>query len=767
MRRLLSTALACAAALGLTGAPRPARAEPDPAKDPALAVTPPRLLGEAKLDYPRGGRGDAKVTLGVTVNADGTVRDVRVLEGEEPFAGVARDAARGFRFAPARRGEVAVAATIRFEATFVEPKTEPAPKVLGAPDGAASPPPANAAAAGAPDAPLTAEVRGKIVHAPGVSSLARAEVRQLPGAFGDPFRSIEVLPGVTPIISGLPYYYIRGAPPGNVGYLLDGLKVPYLFHFAAGPSVIHPGMVDRVDLYPGAYPAQFGRYSGGVVSAETVGPHAKPFGEGNVRLFDLGALVEVPLGDKWHALAGGRFSYTAAVLSLVAPDVSIAYRDYQARVTYDLSPKETLSLFSFGAYDLAGGVEDGVEQVFFASEFYRADLRYDRVLDGGGKLRAATAFGLDRTRIEGARFATSLMLQPRVVAELPVAKNVRARVGADALVERYVGDPPNPFAGDEEDDRFYRTFFAPRIDANVGVHGDVVLDLVPGVQVVPGLRADLYQSKGTRALGVDPRVASRASISKHVRLLTGHGIAHQGPAFPIPVPAIGVAGLRGGLQRAFQSSLGVEADTPLASTTTVSVFRNHFLGVGDAIGTNVDVGEDDADALLGRANGYAFGAELMIKRRLTERIGGLVSYTLSRSVRQTLLGEQVALFDRTHVANAVLTVDLGRKWRFGTRALFYTGRVNTAREQPGFSETEDETASRASAPSRTPPFFRLDLRLEKRWDYRWGWLAFVAEFMNATLSREALEVRCSRPGQCEPQRFGPVTIPSLGLEGAL
>lgn len=41
--------------------------------------------------------------------------------------------------------------------------------------------------------------------------ISQAEVRQLPGAFGDPFRAIEALPGVTPIVSGLPFSTF-GAP---------------------------------------------------------------------------------------------------------------------------------------------------------------------------------------------------------------------------------------------------------------------------------------------------------------------------------------------------------------------------------------------------------------------------------------------------------------------------------------------------------------------------------------------------------------------------
>jgi outer membrane receptor protein involved in Fe transport len=220
-------------------------------------------------------------------------------------------------------------------------------------------------------------VRGER-HPPGVTTLTRVEVRQLPGAFGDPFRAIEALPGVTPIVSGIPFFYVRGAPPGNVGYFLDGIRVPYLYHVALGPAVIHPGMVERVDLYPGGFPAQFGRYSGGIVAAETTAPTPELHGEGNVRLFDLGALAETGFADgKGTALLAGRYSYTAGLLSVIAKDVTVGYRDYEARVTYDATPDDRFTLFTFGAFDLLGQTQNNIFNLLFASEFYRLDLRHD------------------------------------------------------------------------------------------------------------------------------------------------------------------------------------------------------------------------------------------------------------------------------------------------------------------------------------------------------------------------------------------------------
>ena len=132
--------------------------------------------------------------------------------------------------------------------------------------------------------------------------MGRAEVlRQLPGAFGDPFRALDALPGVTPIVSGLPFFYVRGAPPANVGYFLGG-------------------------------------------------------GRGT-------------------ALVAGRYSYTAAIRSLIAKDTRLGYRDYEARVTCEVTPDDRLSLLTFGSYNLVARTAAGIESVLFASEFYRLDTR--------------------------------------------------------------------------------------------------------------------------------------------------------------------------------------------------------------------------------------------------------------------------------------------------------------------------------------------------------------------------------------------------------
>jgi TonB family protein len=589
-------------------------------------------------------------------------------------------------------------------------------------------------------------VRGEKL-APAVSSFSRSEVRQLPGAFGDPFRAIEALPGVTPILSGLPFFYVRGAPPGNVGYFLDGVRVPLLYHLALGPSVVHPAMVDRVDLYPGGYPAQFGRYAGGIVSAETTEPSPVAHGEGNIRLFDAGAMVEAPFaGGRGTALVGGRYSYTAAIVSLIAPNTKLDYRDYQLRVSYALTPKDRLTAFGFGSYDLLGQYVNGILKVVFGTEFYRLDLRWDHAFPGGS-MRTALTLGYDQSVVAEGRRAQDRLLGFRTHVEQRLDPGVLWRFGADTQLDAYTADKQLYGDPDSPGTVIFNNLFPPRSDLAYGTWSDLVLDVTPYLEVTPGVRVDVFDSGGQSAVGIDPRIAARYKVSDKVRITHAYGLAHQPPSFVVPVPGLTPGDLRGGLQTAAQTSAGVEVDVADATTASGTLFYNAFFDMTDALGTSGNGRRISFDT---RSQGYGVGLEVFIHRKLTKKLGGFLSYTLSRSWRALGNESFPSAFDRTHVLNTALGYDLGRHWRAGTRFVFYTGTPKT--DTSGRLVTQP----RSSTPDRNPPFWRIDVRLEKRWQLKktW-WISFVAECMNVTLNKETFNTT----------EIGPVTIPSVGVEG--
>ena len=83
--------------------------------------------------------------------------------------------------------------------------------------------------------------------------------------------------------------------------------------------------------------------------------------------------------------------------------------------------------------------------------------------------------------------------------------------------------------------------------------------------------------------------------------------------------------------------------------------------------------------------------------------------------------------------------DLGRRWRLGARFVFYTGSPYSDSYPPGQGSPLPPLNDQ-----RYPPFYRVDVRLEKRWSLgKERSIAFVAEVLNATLSKEARAYDCS------------------------
>ena len=763
-----------------------------------VPVVPPRPLEALTAPYPEGATGNAEVIVAVVVNADGSVRSARAVSGDEPFVSAALAASPGWRFDPATRDGKPISVTVKAAIAFSAPaaaELPPAPlpatpTKLAAPGQPEPPPP--------PPKPLEVTVRGE-QQAPGVATLSRAEVRLLPGAFGDPFRAIDVLPGVTPIASGIPFFFVRGAPPGNVGYFLDGIRVPLLYHIGLGPSVIHPALMDRVDLYSGGYPAQFGRYAGGIVSGETKEQDPGWHGEANIRLVDAGVMLAGQIPGGVDVLVAGRYSYFTPFLSLIHSPVSLGYWDYQARVTWHVTPRDDLTVFAFGAHDFLGNTSDGQQQTLFDTTFHRLDLRYDHRFSGpDDRVRFAITLGYDETDFpqycskipspDGSgmpvwnypscpgtqppdAYVFDRSLHARGELTKRVSDAVLLRAGVDGGVDGYganlssfnsckldsdcnpgqtcnraTGQCPTTPGG-------FSSFFTDHVDGVIGAYLDAKIAITPRLEVTPGVRVDLFTSHNAqRAWSVDPRLAARLAVSKDVRLVTATGLATQAPSFILPGPGF-TPDLSGGLQQSFQTSLGVEADLPLDVSGTLTFFRNAFFNMNDALGTAA-VPTPSANSFptdfSHRVDGSSIGMEVLLKRRLTRRLGGIVSYTLSRSERILPHAVVLSSFDRTHVLNVAGTYDFGYGIRGGTRIVFYTGYPNTT--QTG----------------RIPSFGRFDARLEKKWRIfsGRGWVSLVLEGLNVFGAKETLQEQCLAPGTgCNAVQIGPVSIPSIGLEG--
>ena len=780
---------------------------------PPPPLVPPHAIAAGNVPYPKDATTEATVIVELLIDISGNVQDTRIVASEgnlshtvggDPFAAAVLAAARDWKFEPAKRGDEPVAAKVRMRIFFRAPPSKPA-----ASKNSAAPPPRPKSIS--PDKNSQIDevlVQGHHEEA-GEISVSAGEVRQMPGAFGDAFRAIDTFPGVTPIASGVPFFFVRGAPPGDTGYFLDGMRLPLLFHVGVGPSVIQPGLVDRLDFFPANFPAQYGRVTGGVVSATTAPPPTEAHGEGNIRLFDAGGFVETPFANgQGTAMVGGRYSYTGLLLPIFAPGTQLDYWDYQSRVTWKLDAKDEVSALFLGSHDFLSDEKTGSdgkkrEHEILATDFHRLDLRWDRKTSDHSHLRVAATLGIDSSGDDGGS-TTNKMVSLRTEYENRISPDLKLRMGSDIEWDHY--DVFDSTPGDIAPGKDPTAIYVPRNDVTGGIRADVVWKILPRIEIVPGLRADVFTSRrveyptppptatdtfatfhvdhATAIPALDPRMAVQVEITKNISYFSALGLAHQVPAYIATFPAINIGGLDEGLQTSVQTSQGVDVKLPFDISARATAFYTKFYGLTDATAScpTADFSSSSSatnPCIRERTDGRAFGAELLVRRSFAKRLSGWLSYTLSRSTRNehnpfnpsAPTNEIVSQYDRTHVLTLAGAYDLGRRWRAGARFYYYSGRP--------YSPTNANGAPIPPYDSeRFPAFWRIDLRLEKSWRVgKTAQIAFVFEGLNVTLNKEVIDLDCpsntagqlgafTRAPQCPYEEIGPVSIPSVGLEGS-
>ncbi|HEY2406211.1 MAG TPA: TonB-dependent receptor plug domain-containing protein [Polyangiaceae bacterium] len=634
------------------------------------------------------------------------------------------------------------------------PATDSAYVAQAQPTPATDPATQNEAAGSPPAPPIELNVRGQRA-APASEVITRASARELPGSFGDPLRSVESEPGVTPIVSGLPYFFVRGAPPASVGYFIDGVDVPLLFHAYFGPSVIHPALFDRVDVFKGAAPVNYGRYAGAIIAAQTRAPRYEWNGEASLRVIDAGALLESPFASgRGSALVAGRYSYTGLILSLLDDRTKLRYWDYQTLDSYRLSSTTTLSVFAFGAFDLLSinsANDAGLQnQVGGETQFHRFDLRLDARPSPATHLRVAGTFGYDRS---GDTIGTASLRDSSMRERIELSHEFSPDVGLDAGLDARIDQVRLDAAATRFDYLDLTTLFPTRNDGVGGGYFGLRLRPARGISVIPGVRADGYLVEHEFKAAADPRLSVEFALPKHVTVDSSVALSHQRPNFVPGIPAAAIGTLHGGLETGVVYDAGVRWKPGADLTFGATIFRTAFFDVIDPVGGQHDFTVSRTQ-LNDRTTIQTSGLEARVSRPLTKSVGGFLAYTLSRSTRGYDRLSSISGYDRPHVLQAALTLDFGYSIRGGLRGVFYSG-------MPAL--VLNEGPPHPSAAHRTPDFFRLDFRVEKRWNFDEAhYLSAVLEVLNATSAKEVLKEQCGT--RCQGDLSGPVVLPSLGVE---
>jgi TonB family protein len=619
------------------------------------------------------------------------------------------------------------------------------------------------------------------------TTLSGPELTRVPGTFGDPFRVINLLPGVTSAMGLLPLPIVRGSSPGATGILLDGVRMPMLFHLLWGPSVIHPEFIDHVDFYPGGFPVTYGGYTGGILDGVTRA--ARPDERRvdiDLNLLQAGGFVREPIPAVGAtATVAGRIGYPGILLSLLAPDVSLSYWDYQARLDGGHG-RHHWTLFAYGAEDvLQRRPAPGAPfQTVLSLLFHRIDLRYEHGNLLSGEL-VRVVFGYDDTTLGtgtdsqvtgGSSLGNGTWsVNPQLRVHRTLTPWFELTLGAESY-DHTVKNPAPPIVAGSPIANNVSMFFNPDgFYSATGALAQGVFRIGDRLKVIPGARGDVYDERQTSSSitqwSFDPRLLARYKLTgpehRSIYLKGVVGRYHQPPRLFLPIPGLDVSSLQLGLLASTQYSVGAEAT--LAKTIELDV--NTYYNSMDPVLFDLNVNPSAADVqqpqpsfpawkipdvltpeqnrtlsgLYAKRSGRSYGLEVLIRRRQEERLFGWIAYTLSRSERQYTDGWRLFDFDRLHIFNFVAGLRLPRNWEFGTRILYQSGTPLTTIFGSNATRSADQ--------------FRVDLRLDKRAVWNRWLLDFYVDIVNTTVAAES--------GGLVGASSIRYVLPTIGLRGTL
>ncbi|MES1171855.1 MAG: TonB-dependent receptor [Bacteroidota bacterium] len=578
------------------------------------------------------------------------------------------------------------------------------------------------------------------------------ELDKIPGTFGDPLAVIQNFAGVArpPPFSGL--LIIRGSAPEDTRFFTDGAEIPLVYHFGGLRTVFPVGIIDSIAFYPGNFSPMYGRAIGGIVDVQIKKLQPKKLGGYvDINLFDSGAFLEVPLGNKGGIALAGRRSYIDYLLKAAVPDnapvnliTAPRYYDYQLVANYRPAPAHDIRAMLFGSDDRlellfrnpgALTAQISNNSLGFSTTFYRSMLTYNFVPNDRWENSFKISQGRNWIDVGFGQLQFHLntyVSQIRDTVRFKVGDWLTLVGGADVQFSQtdvFVRLPLPPREGQPQDmngppdlsnilttDRKGIKLWSP------AAFVEAEFKPVPGLLLLPGLRADYFDSVSQGSW--QPRATARWAASDKWTAKGGAGLFVQEPTPDQTDPVFGNTALK--LERSLHLSMGTEYKPRPQITLDATLFYKHMYDL--VSGTDEQV--MDANGMARRLNykntgsGKAYGIELVARHEFTNKFAGWLAYTLSRATRHDdgATADRLFDYDQTHILTMVGSYMLPRNWQIGGRFRLVSGNPVTPVTGAVYNASVDRylpTYGQVNS-ARLPLFHQLDVRLDKRWVYqRW------------------------------------------------
>ena len=614
------------------------------------------------------------------------------------------------------------------------------------------------------------------------SVLGSRELLALRGLIADdPFRAVQVLPGVATGDDCRAEFAVRGLGPSNIGISIDGVDSPLLFHTVRGVddtgslALINSDILESASLLAGPHPQRLNTHLGSRLDFTTRdGSRDRLTARVMVSASAASTVWEGPLGSAKRAswLLSVRKSYIDWLLDKIdtTNGTTFGFTDGQAKLSVDLTPRQTLrASFIAGRSILRENDEPGPNTLdpavnntiignlqwrftpsatFSTSQqlyMVQADY-YNRVSDG--RIREEGSDGDVTWRGSGAwSVQNGQLLEFGAQAQTLHAKRIDRRFTArtEQLITDAAADQWTAAAWTQ-----YRWTPTAR------------------VSITPGIRADHWQVFDQST--ISPWLLAELEIRSGTRARAGAGIQHQAATLDNAIAT--VPGRQLVPERAATVEGGIEQR--LGSAWRINLSAYHRKDDDRLRSVNAEIRVSGSAVVIpslahweNRFDGNTNGAEFVIERRSVSGLNGWFSYTWSDSRLHDVVTDErfAADFDQRHTVNTFVAY----RWS-GRTSLSARARYGSNFPIVGYigQDANGYLLSSQRNGVRLPEYSRVDVRADRTFTHRKSRLTLFIEVVNV-LNRE--NYRANSPGINITTRrvFDPIEplFPLLPVAGVL
>ncbi len=547
------------------------------------------------------------------------------------------------------------------------------------------------------------------------------------GGESDPFRVLQLMPGVkalSELSSGL---YIRGGPPDQTLILLDDNVVYNPTHLFGFFSTFNTDAIKSVDLIKGGYPPEYGGRLTGVLDVTTREGDPNDFhGQSSLSMIAARQTIEFPVPGG-SMLISGRRTYIDEFLNAVdaqkilgdtSPLPQYYFYDLNAKIDEHLGASDHLSISGYLGADNLYYPTNGVIDLSLTWGNKLASAEWTHFFSDNLFARTFVGYSAYSTQSSGTIASDSFVFD-NSIQELSAKEDVDWRASDEHDLRMGTGLSRYTF-------NFYNTLGTtnkPLKDTGgvpyyLSAYTQDEWKPSESVTATYGLRAEWLDL--ANAITLDPRATVAYQLNPDWTLKASTGIYHQFlhlvsageyTFFDFWVP--GTAPLPPSQSTQYILGLsGYPADPYFVSCEVYYKKLNNIVEYNETKFLS-----DSITEIFPRGTGQAYGMELFLREQ-TGKFTGWIGYTLSwvtEQIPELNNGQPFyPTWDQRNDIQLVLNYKASDRWTFGATWTFATGQANTSDigyyqiALDGIGQQQDLDIPGGLGAERLPDYHRAD-----------------------------------------------------------